>query len=61
MTNEQQRWFEREKTLVKEIERLQSVEIESDLKICELQTEVKRLEKERDMWKTKAKEWELAD
>lgn len=42
---DKERWFKRESSLQKEIERLQAIEIESDSKLCEQKKEIELLSK----------------
>lgn len=42
---DRERWFKRESSLQKEIERLQAIEIESDSKLCEQKKEIELLRK----------------
>lgn len=54
MADEQQSWFRREKVLLKEIERLQEIETESDLRLVDLADKNKGLERENEKLKKEA-------
>lgn len=63
MKDEQQRWFKRERVLLKEIERLQGIEVNTEAKFFEMELENKllkmentKLKKEIDTWKLKSEE-----